>query len=142
MKPAGRRRSGQFNAGLAGLVAVAVVLALLIVDSLRLADALMPRVGDVLAFDPGDGTRGVEVKIRAMLIGRPERSCTLDPDVMLTSGGSLVIEAIALTPTRTFRAHWAGGRTSVDGQDCGRIADLRLNQADVTALTIAAGGRS
>jgi hypothetical protein len=67
-------------------------------------------------------------------------ACTLDPNVMATVGGSLVVEARQDTPTLAYRVRWVGQRTAAAGADCGTEASLTVNRTDLQRLANAAGG--
>ena len=58
---------------------------------------------------------------------------------MASDGGSLVVEQRFQTP-RAFQVHWAGGRTSGPGSDCGTSAELIVPGEDLQLLTNAVGG--
>ncbi len=142
MRPAHDGRSSEICVRLAGLIAACLIFAVLFLNVLRLEDALRPRTGDLIAFIPTrDALQWVET-VTAIPIGTAaDVRCSLDPQVMEASGGSLVIEATQFTPRLSYRVHWAGVRTSDTGTDCGRSADLQLNPADILTLSLAAGHR-
>ena len=101
--------------------------------------AMGPRVGDIIAFDlalPSQAESGTR-----LAVARPDqKNCVLDIDTIRRSGGSLVMERRVTGPTRLYRAHWAGPRTSEAVTDCGGDADLVLTPLDVSTLAAAAGG--
>ena len=66
-------------------------------------------------------------------------TCNLKPESMASDGGSLVVEQRFQTP-RAFQVHWAGGRTSAPGSDCGTSAELIVPGEDLQLLTNAVGG--
>ncbi|HET6234988.1 MAG TPA: hypothetical protein VFE41_08490 [Acetobacteraceae bacterium] len=126
---------------LAGVVAAGLLMAVTIMSAIRLQEALRPRNGDIIAFDPTRPPRAGELAFTVGSLGRPNAtSCVLDARVMQRSGGSLVIEATWLTPTLHYRVHWIGGPTSSGTTDCGGTADLRLDPSQVVTLAVAAGG--
>jgi hypothetical protein len=103
------------------------------------AEALGPQVGDVVSFDPAH--RSPFTSTAKLTADRPDRaSCELDVAFMQKSGGSLVVNQKETAPTRIYRAHWVGPRTSESTGDCGADAELTLSPADLAALAAAAGG--
>ena len=104
-------------------------------------DELAPHVGDIISFGPGGmASRDTQAQI-AVMRGNDLHAvpCILDVRIMMASGGSLVIEAAEPNPDRSFRVHWAGPRTSADGTDCGRAADMQLSRTDIGVLDFAVG---
>ena len=65
--------------------------------------------------------------------------CKLQPVVMASAGGSLVVEQ-RINNSRTFRVHWAGRQTSEPASDCGATADLLVSRIDLQLLSNAVGG--
>jgi hypothetical protein len=124
------------------VVAVLLLAAVTLTDVWRLADRLRPQVGDIITFVPANPVKTAEqTSISVAAAGNlPAIPCTLDPDVLRASGGSLVIEARQLEPDVSYRVHWAGKRTSDSRTDCGRSAELLLRLEDVAVLRIAASG--
>lgn len=123
----------------AGMGLVGVIATVTIVCMLHLVDALGPRIGDMISFDPTSKI-GLETDTRIAVTpagNRPGVSCVLDVRVMLASGGSVVIEAAQPKPDRGFRVHWAGARTSNGPTDCGPSAELVLSHADMVTLRLA-----
>ena len=96
-----------------------------------------PRVGDIIAFEPGH-RNGFDSDARILVnrSGRP--ACVLNAAMLREFGGSLIMEL--RRPDRLYRAHWAGPRTSEEATDCGRDADLLMSASDIGALASAAGG--
>ena len=125
---------------LLSLVAVILAGAIGTVSLVQNVGDLGPRVGDIVAFDPlrtasVDSTAQLPaVAAEASLAG-----CVLDVRAMHAGGGSVVIEAKQPGERPRFRVHWAGQRTSAS-RDCGNSAELLLNQDDIEALAMAAGG--
>jgi hypothetical protein len=96
-------------------------------------------VGDIIAFVPvANAEPDPDPRIA---VHRPDQfGCVLDINTLRQIGGSLVIEAKMAAEGRTFRLHWAGERTTGDSADCGRSADLIVDNRDLNALAMAAGG--
>jgi hypothetical protein len=97
-----------------------------------------PRVGDILVFRQGAGMPpdwGFTVTAAAT----PGATCTLQPAAMASQGGSVVVEQRFEAPLR-FKVHWAGGRTSDAGADCGSDAALVVTGTDLQLLTNVVGG--
>ncbi|HUB12149.1 MAG TPA: hypothetical protein VMB34_09335 [Acetobacteraceae bacterium] len=134
------RKSEQLYPTLFGTVAAALSIIVIITASLRLADALRPQTGDMISFVASPS--GVVTAQASLTVERAGQSpvafCMLQPGVMRQSGGSLVVEAVVNAATRRYRVHWAGGRTSDTGADCGRTADLLLTPGDIGVLLFAA----
>ena len=126
---------------LTGMGLVGLIVAAIIVSSLRLADGLGPRIGDIIKFDPSKKiSPDLQEPITTASIGGVTTvSCVLDPRIMLASGGSLVINAKQSKPNGTFRVDWAGTRTSDSQRDCGANAELLLSKSDIVTLMLAAG---
>ncbi|HXT81034.1 MAG TPA: hypothetical protein VN702_15820 [Acetobacteraceae bacterium] len=107
-------------------------------------DALRPRVGDMVVFEPnGQGFDEWQLEVSAADLSgsnRPGSKCTLDPNVMAAGGGSLVVEARQETTPLRYRLHWAGVRTAKGTADCGSVADLAVSRDDLQRLANAAGG--
>jgi hypothetical protein len=103
---------------------------------------LGPQIGAIIAFEPVQAElNDTQVRIVVLRIGKSSPSpCVLDAHVMLTSGGSLMIDAIPFDSRRRVRVHWIGTRTSDGVNDCGTAADLLLTREDIAALTVAASG--
>jgi len=142
MKPTYNGKPDDLYLILCGSVATAFLVVALISGSLRLADKLRPHTGDILSFDLAKGlVSDKDTSITAGVVGNTSIvSCVLKPHIMQISGGSLVIESTQFEPTLNYQVHWAGERTSGSGADCGRPADLLLSPADLTVLSMAAGG--
>jgi hypothetical protein len=74
-------------------------------------------------------------------VSRPgQYGCILNLDTLHRTGGSLIVEARLAHPAPAFRLHWAGGRTSSDGGDCGHDADMIIQSDDLESLVHAASG--
>ena len=65
--------------------------------------------------------------------------CKLQPVVMASAGGSLVVER-RTNNSRTYLVHWAGQQTSDPASDCGTTADLLVSRTDLQLLSNAVGG--
>jgi hypothetical protein len=135
-------RSSDLYGVLAGIGLVVLVVIMLVVSLLRLANELGPQIGAIIAFEPVQGElNDTQVRIVALRIGEPSPSpCVLDVHVMLTSGGSLMVDTVPFDPRRRVRVHWIGARTSDGVNDCGAAADLLLTREDIGALTVAGSG--
>ncbi len=140
MRSSSHRKSDHLYATLCGTVAAALTITAIIRGSLRLADALRPRTGDIIAFVPTSAdVADTRATIVAMRAGHsPAAFCVLDPTIMQQAGGSLIVEAAGLAGGRPYRVHWAGARTSGSGTDCGRSVDLLLAPEDVAVLLFTA----
>lgn len=102
-------------------------------------------VGDIIAFEPEPGpiTAGPVRPAGRIAVHRPGQfGCILDLDTLRRHGGSLVTEARIAAEGQTWRLHWAGERTAQDSSDCGRSADLIVENSDLNRLVEAAGGYS
>jgi hypothetical protein len=139
MTPTNHGKSHDLYGMLTGLGLVGLAAVVTIANALRLENELLPRVGDIIAFDrTATVLRNAQTRITAMRAGGS--ACELDVRAMWASGGSLLIEAAQFKPSLGFRVHWAGTRTSDGPTDCGTAADLLLTQNDINVLTFAAGG--
>ncbi len=67
-------------------------------------------------------------------------TCMLNPTVMASNGGSLVVEARRDTSPPVYRLHWAGKQTEAGPNDCGATADFSVTRTDLQKLANAAGG--
>jgi hypothetical protein len=107
-------------------------------------DELRPKVGDIVAFKPGSQDPDVWQTIipatLASATGSPVGECSLDPDVMAESGGSLVVEGLRDGPSLRYLVHWAGSKTTRTTTNCGGSADLLLSRTNLQRLANAAGG--
>jgi hypothetical protein len=106
-------------------------------------DEFRPKVGDMVVFKPGsEDTEMWQMSIPATKVslgGTPVAACTLDPNVMATDGGSLVVEGMRDHPALAYQVHWAGARTAKDG-GCGASAQVTVSRTDLQRLANAAGG--
>lgn len=131
---------GRVRSALAG-----VALALLIASSAGMVAVartidLSPKVGDILVFR--SGARMAADLAFSVVIASDHLpvACKLQPAVMTSAGGSLVVERV-LVNRRLYRVHWAGRQTSRDeATDCGRAADLLMSRPDLQLLSNMIGG--
>ena len=122
--------------GLAALLTVGVA-AVKIARSIEIG----PHVGDIVSFHPGAQiSYAQQTEIAAPVAGQPGANCTLNLVVMGLDGGSLVVEEKRASRPPIYRVHWAGGRTSHGGSDCGASADLTLSLPDLLTLAEGVGG--
>lgn len=142
MPPTNDRKSGDRYLAFMVIAVAITACILLMVGLAQLASGTGPQTGDIIAF-PATRTPLVSATSfaarRAMAPGN--MSCTLDVQTIQRSGGSLVVETSEYSPSRIFRVHWAGVRTSGNHDDCGSSADLLLNSNQIFALIFAAGGK-
>jgi len=128
--------------GMMGSAVIAAMTLLVAAGAASLLSALVrigPRVGDIIAFDPLRYVRA-DPKLRLLATRSAAFACVLDLDTIGQSGGSMILEARLSGDTRGFFLHWAGDRTSSDAADCGKSADLIVDQRDMDVLILAAGG--
>jgi hypothetical protein len=136
---AGETAGDIFRTALLGCVVGALLASSVAVVSAARTLELGPKVGDILVFRPGLQI-SADWDFSAVTTGdQLPVSCTLKPVVMGSGGGSLVVEE-RLDHPRAFRVHWAGGRTTAGGGDCGATADLIVSGPDLQLLTNAVGG--
>jgi len=106
--------------------------------------AFRPGVGDIVVFRPdhhaSDMWRATVPATVVTPLDQPFRTCALNSTVMISAGGSLIVEARYDDGTALYRLHWAGGRTAADGRDCGSSAELMVSRVDLRKLATAAGG--
>jgi hypothetical protein len=103
-------------------------------------DAFRPKVGDVVVFRAGSQDSDAwQLDVPATEVAG-SADCTLNPNVMATNGGSLVVEARRETSPPLYRLHWAGGHTANGVADCGLAADVTVTRVDLQKLANAAGG--
>jgi len=125
-----------FAAGVACFIIVTLAINLV-----HLADEPRPRTGDLLIFTPAKQSWLEVEQVEVMTIGKgSSRSCVLDPQVMKQFGGSLLVESTQLHPTLSFGVHWIGSHTSDKATDCGSAVDLQLDDHDLDAMSLSAGG--
>lgn len=127
---------------MAGIGLVGIFAVLMIIGLMHLADALGPRVGDVIRFDPARTiSSDMTTRLTVTRTGDPAMGpCVLDVRTMMASGGSLMIEAAQPKPDAHYLVHWAGaGTTREPATDCGTSAAFVLTPGDLVALHLAAG---
>lgn len=124
------------------VVLVGLVAAIAVIGLLRLADALQPQIGDIIAFDSRQRTSIVaQEKIVVARAGDVTgAACVLDSRIVHASGGSILIEVYQRRPRPQYFVHWAGLHTSAGLTDCGSTADLILSRTDLVELMSAAAG--
>jgi len=107
-------------------------------------DEFRPKVGDIVAFKPGSQDTDMwQMTIPATEVsssGSPVSECSLDPNVMASSGGSLIVEGRQDVPSLQYRVHWAGSATAQTSGNCGGSANLLVSRTDLQRLANAAGG--
>ncbi len=98
-----------------------------------------PALGNIVVFRAVSGATEWW-HIDAKLADTPGRGCVLSPAVMISGGGSLVIESRRLSSRTVYRVHWAGRQTRTGASDCGASEDLVLSRSDLMRLADVAGG--
>lgn len=97
-----------------------------------------PAVGSLLDFPAG---HRVGFGSPTLFVTRVDgTSCALDIPTIRGSGGSLLVTERQTSDQLTLRLYWAGKRSAVGADDCGRNAELLVTKQDATALLHAAGG--
>ncbi len=119
---------------IAGLLACSVAL----VAAARTLE-IGPQVGDILVFRPAAQMPADWEFAAVNEANEMPVSCKLQPAVMASRGGSLVVEQ-RLDSRRMYRVHWAGGSTSIETTNCGSNADLLISRADLQLLSNVVGG--
>jgi hypothetical protein len=115
--------------GLAGAVKIA-----------RTAAEFGPAVGDIVQFDP-QGYLPIDVHTQIAATRADASTCTLDLEAIHRTGGSMVVEQRYLGDGNPqYRVHWAGQRSANGAENCGRNADLMLDDTNLDLLAMAAGG--
>jgi hypothetical protein len=99
---------------------------------------LGPKLGDILVFRPGARLPD-DWDFTVTRHGSMQDTCSLQPKVMASRGGSLVVEERSTKP-HSFLVHWAGGPTSTGGADCGSSADVVVPGTELQLLSNAVGG--
>lgn len=129
-------------------IPVAAALAVMITGCLSTffvlqLDTFRPHLGDIVAFRPGSQDADMwEMKVPATMVsatGKTNGTCTLDPNVIATDGGSMIVEDVREAPTLSYQVHWAGIHTD-NASDCGAHANLVVSRTDLQRLANAAGG--
>jgi hypothetical protein len=122
---------------LACLIAALLASTVAVITAARTIE-IGPRVGDILVFRQG-ARMPPDWAFTVATASAPSVTCSLQPAVMASQGGSMVVEQRLRAPA-TFQVHWAGGRTSDAGADCGGDAALFLAGSDLQLLTNVVGG--
>jgi hypothetical protein len=141
----GSRQSSSVTAWLPVLAAMAIMVTGCLSTFLVLQlDEFRPKIGDIVVFKPGSQDADMwQMSIPATVVSdmsSPVAACMLDPNVMATDGGSLVVEGRQDEPSLLYRIHWAGMRTTDGRGNCGSGADLTVSRTDLQRLANAAGG--
>jgi len=141
-RPDDRRADGARGGQIKTIVTAALIATVLASGAAMMAAArtvdLAPKVGDILVFRP-EAQLPADWEFNAVTQSdQLPVSCRLQPAVMASAGGSLVVEQRS-NDARTYRVHWAGRETSADN-DCGEAADLLVSRADLQLLSNAVGG--
>jgi len=131
------------TAGPAVMAACIMALGMFVTFLVLNLDALRPKVGDMVVFNPSGQAQDVwqlEVPVAApALAGRT--TCAMDPAVIVRDGGSLVVEARdTARPDAEYRLHWAGAHSANGPGDCAGEQDLAVSRTDLQKLANAAGG--
>jgi len=140
-----KQQGASLTAWLPAMAAMAIMLTGCLGTFLVLQlDEFRPKIGDIVVFKPGsEDTDTWQMSIPATMMSvahAPVAACSLDPNVMATDGGSLVVEGRQDEPSLLYRIHWAGMRTTKDSGNCGPSADLTVSRTDLQRLANAAGG--
>jgi hypothetical protein len=122
---------------LACLIAALLASTVAMISAARTVD-LGPKVGDILVFRQG-ARMPPDWAFTVATASAPRVTCSLRPAAMASQGGSIVVEQRLRAPS-TFQVHWAGGRTSDGGADCGSDAVLIVAGWDLRLLTHFVGG--
>jgi hypothetical protein len=149
MKQHNSGHRGEHNTPLTAWAPVMAAVAIMVTGCLSTLmalelDAFRPKVGDVVVFRSGSQDSDAwQLDVPATDVSSPVAAaghCTLNPNVMATDGGSLVVEARQETSPPLYRLHWAGGHTANGAGDCGDAADLTVTRVDLQKLANSAGG--
>jgi len=132
------------STGLLPAALLAVVVALVgLAGAVKIAQTavdLGPAVGDIVQFDP-KGYLPVDVHTQVTATRADATGCVLDLEAIHRYGGSLIVEQrYPGNADRRYRVHWAGRQSAAGAADCGRDADLMLDDSNLDLLAMAAGG--
>ncbi len=132
------------STGLLPAALLAVVVALVglagAVKIARTAVDFGPAVGDIVQFDP-QGYLPLDMHTQVAATRADASGCVLDLEAIHRNGGSLVVEQrYRGDGSPRYRVHWAGQRSAEGTADCGREADLMLDDTNLDLLAMAAGG--
>jgi hypothetical protein len=139
MRASDEKSGGLITAGLLAVVVSLVGLA----GAVRIAQtavAFGPNVGDIVQFDP---RTYMPVDAQTEIVAtRPDAgTCTLDVATIHANGGSIIVEQRYRAGDNShYLVHWAGKRTAAGAGDCGEQANLKLDDANLDMLAMAAGG--
>nr|WP_294546708.1 hypothetical protein [uncultured Rhodopila sp.] len=144
----GRNPSQQgtsFAAWLPVLAAMAIMVTGCVSTFLVLQlDEFRPKVGDIVVFRPGSQDADMwQMNIPATPVsatGQPAGECSLDPNAMAATGGSLVVESRRTEPSLQYVVHWVGMQTYAKPGSCGSDVDVLVSRTDLQRLANAAGG--
>lgn len=130
--------------GLLPAALLAVVVALIgLAGALKIARTavdLGPAVGDIVRFDP-QSYLPLDLHTQVTATRADARGCVLDLEALHRNGGSFVVEQRSpVSANPRYRVHWAGSRSAEGAADCGREADLMLDDTNLDLLAMAAGG--
>lgn len=138
-----RADHGKNSSGLWSAALLAVIVSLTgVAGAVKLAETavnLGPGVGDMISFD-AQPTKSADFASQTVLARNGDAECMLDLDTLHRSGGSLIIEARTPGKPASYRVHWAGKQSSTGQYNCGRSAELTLDEANLDMLAMAAGG--
>ena len=139
----GDRHTGNAPSGIVGTAMLACLIAALLASTVAMVSSarrieIGPRVGDILVFRQG-ARMPPDWAFTVATAPAPSVTCSLRPAAMASQGGSIVVEQRLRTPP-TFQVHWAGGRTSDGGADCGSDAALFVAGSDLQLLANVVGG--
>ncbi len=135
--PGGRSNKLVMLAVGAGLFGMALLTGLLgLADLVRVSG---PAVGDVVAFDANLGVPA-DLPTRLNVVRADGTQCQLDLEVMQRVHGSLIVDAATSEAPHSYRLHWAGTHSSLDGRDCGAAAEIVASDTVMATLLAATGG--
>ena len=139
----GHRQIGDAPSEVARTAMLACLIAALLASTVAMVSVartieIGPKVGDILVFPQG-ARMPPDWGFTVTTASAPGVTCSLRPMVMASQGGSIVVEQRSRA-SATFQVHWAGGRTTNAGEDCGNDAELVVPGADLQLLVNVVGG--
>jgi hypothetical protein len=139
------RESTSFAAWLPVLAAMAIMVTGCVSTFLVLQlDEFRPKVGDIVVFKPGSQDADMwQMNIPATIMsatGQPAGDCSLDPNAMAATGGSLVVESRRTEPSLQYVVHWVGMGPAANAGSCSSDTDVMVSRTDLQRLANAAGG--
>jgi hypothetical protein len=143
------RNGASASTSLAAWLPVIAAMAIMITGCLSTflilqLDEFRPKLGDMVVFKPGSQDNDMwQIAISATSLSASSEQvgeCSLDPNVMATNGGSLVVEGLETGPSLRYRIHWAGAETAKPSGNCGSSANLLISRTDLQRLANSAGG--